>query len=44
MRITLLAVLCSFRQAETTDAVADRVALVHRINARAERRKRLLAA
>ncbi|MFJ3250848.1 DUF4158 domain-containing protein [Streptomyces sp. NPDC086782] len=39
VRITLLAALCSSRQAEITDAlVALLVALVHKINARAERR------
>ncbi|MFI8186509.1 DUF4158 domain-containing protein [Actinacidiphila glaucinigra] len=39
VRITLLAVLCSSRQAEITDALVDLlVALVHKINARAERR------
>ncbi|MGW1758352.1 Tn3 family transposase [Streptomyces mirabilis] len=38
-RITLLAALCSSRQAEITDALVDLlVALVHKINARAERR------
>ncbi|MFJ2705430.1 Tn3 family transposase [Streptomyces sp. NPDC087428] len=39
VRITLLAALCSSRQAEITDALVDLlVALVHKINARAERR------
>ncbi|GGS36790.1 hypothetical protein Snoj_16620 [Streptomyces nojiriensis] len=39
VRITLLAALCSSRQAETTDALVELlVALVHKINARAERR------
>ncbi|MGW2634047.1 hypothetical protein ACWC2K_32675 [Streptomyces chattanoogensis] len=39
VRITLLAALCSSRQAEITDALVDLlVALVHTINARAERR------
>lgn len=39
VRITLLAALCSSRQAEITDALVDPlVALVHKINARAERR------
>ncbi|MET7931065.1 Tn3 family transposase [Streptomyces sp. NPDC005349] len=39
VRITLLAALCSSRQAEITDALADLlIALVHKINARAERR------
>lgn len=39
MRITLLAALCSSRQAEITDALVDPlVALVQKINARAERR------
>ncbi|MFF8730983.1 DUF4158 domain-containing protein [Streptomyces sp. NPDC015171] len=39
VRITLLATLCSSRQAEITDALVDLlVALVHKINARAERR------
>ncbi|MEO3843928.1 MULTISPECIES: hypothetical protein [unclassified Streptomyces] len=38
-RITLLAALCSSRQAEITDALVELlVALVHKINARAERR------
>lgn len=38
-RITLLATLCSSRQAEITDALVDLLAaLVHKINARAERR------
>ncbi|WP_435851446.1 hypothetical protein [Streptomyces mirabilis] len=39
VRITLLAALCSSRQAEITDALVELlVALVHKINARAERR------
>lgn len=39
VRATLLATLCSSRQAEITDALVDLlVALVHKINARAERR------
>ncbi|NVK79391.1 Tn3 family transposase [Streptomyces morookaense] len=39
IRITLLAALCSSRQAEITDALVDLlIALVHKINARAERR------
>ncbi|MFF8973639.1 DUF4158 domain-containing protein [Streptomyces sp. NPDC014995] len=39
VRITLLAALCSSRQAEITDALVELlVALVHQINARAERR------
>ncbi|MFJ4428864.1 hypothetical protein [Streptomyces bobili] len=39
VRITLLAALCWSRQAEITDALVDLlVALVHKINARAERR------
>ncbi|MEU5470524.1 hypothetical protein [Streptomyces lydicus] len=39
VRITLLAALCSSRQAEITDALVDLlVALVQKINARAERR------
>lgn len=39
VRITLLAALCTSRQAEITDALVDLlVALVHKINARAERR------
>ncbi|MFF9570430.1 Tn3 family transposase [Streptomyces sp. NPDC014685] len=39
VRITLLAALCSSRQAEITDALADLlIALVQKINARAERR------
>ncbi|MFE5560211.1 Tn3 family transposase [Streptomyces sp. NPDC056544] len=39
VRITLLAVLCSSRQSEITDALVELlVALVHKINARAERR------
>ncbi|MCM2416572.1 DUF4158 domain-containing protein [Streptomyces sp. RKAG293] len=39
VRITLLAALCFSRQAEITDALVDLlVALVHKINARAERR------
>ncbi|AQW48273.1 Tn3 family transposase [Streptomyces violaceusniger] len=39
VRITLLAALCSSRQAEITDALGDLlVALVQKINARAERR------
>ncbi|MER6432163.1 hypothetical protein ABT272_31260 [Streptomyces sp900105245] len=39
VRVTLLAVLCSSRPAEITDALVDLlVALVHKINARAERR------
>ncbi|MFE6159278.1 hypothetical protein ACFQ7F_10250 [Streptomyces sp. NPDC056486] len=39
VRTTLLAALCSSRQAEITDALVDLlVALVHKINARAERR------
>ncbi|MFD4237123.1 hypothetical protein [Streptomyces sp. NPDC058542] len=39
VRITLLAALCSSRQAEITDALVGLlVALVHKINARAERR------
>ncbi|MGW3661481.1 Tn3 family transposase, partial [Streptomyces sp. NPDC005151] len=39
VRITLVAALCSSRQAETTDALVELlVALVHKINARAERR------
>ena len=39
VRITLLAVLCACRQAEITDALVDLlIALVHKINARAERR------
>ncbi|MBU3867149.1 hypothetical protein KN815_24750 [Streptomyces sp. 4503] len=39
VRITLLATLCSSRQAEITDALADLlIALVQKINARAERR------
>ncbi|MFI1422070.1 Tn3 family transposase [Streptomyces sp. NPDC020731] len=38
-RITLLSALCSSRQAEITDALVELlVALVHKINARAERR------
>ncbi|WP_209441543.1 DUF4158 domain-containing protein [Streptomyces erythrochromogenes] len=38
-RITLLAALCSSRQVEITDALVELlVALVHKINARAERR------
>ncbi|MFI9569462.1 hypothetical protein [Streptomyces rishiriensis] len=46
VRITLLAALCWSRQAEITDALVELlVALVHKINARAERRveKRLTA-
>ncbi|GCB52012.1 Tn3 family transposase [Streptomyces sp. NL15-2K] len=39
VRITLLAALCSSRQAEITDALGDLlIALVQKINARAERR------
>ncbi|WP_406440273.1 DUF4158 domain-containing protein [Streptomyces sp. NBC_01613] len=39
VRVTLLAALCSSRQAEITDALVDLlIALVHKINARAERR------
>jgi hypothetical protein len=39
VRITLLAALCSSRQAEITDALVDLlIALVHKINARAEPR------
>ncbi|MFI0770838.1 Tn3 family transposase [Streptomyces sp. NPDC021218] len=39
VRITLLAVLCSSRQTEITDALGDLlIALVQKINARAERR------
>ncbi|WP_326594250.1 Tn3 family transposase [Streptomyces sp. NBC_01294] len=39
VRITLLAALCSSRQAEITDALVELlIALVHKINARAERR------
>ncbi|MFE1327044.1 Tn3 family transposase [Streptomyces sp. NPDC058735] len=39
VRITLLAALCTSRQAEITDALVELlVALVHKINARAERR------
>ncbi|MFG2826814.1 Tn3 family transposase [Streptomyces sp. NPDC048434] len=39
VRITLLAALCSSRQAEITDALVDLlIALVHKINTRAERR------
>ncbi|MFF3208694.1 hypothetical protein [Streptomyces sp. NPDC002962] len=39
VRFTLLAALCSSRQAEITDALVELVvALVHKINARAERR------
>ncbi|WP_189152315.1 hypothetical protein [Streptomyces lacrimifluminis] len=39
VRITLLAALCWSRQAEITDALVELlVALVHKINARAERR------
>ncbi|WP_240809513.1 hypothetical protein [Microbispora catharanthi] len=39
VRVTLLAALCASRQAEITDALVDLlVALVHKINARAERR------
>ncbi|MFE7245344.1 Tn3 family transposase [Streptomyces sp. NPDC057580] len=38
-RITLLATLCSSRQAEITDSLVELlIALVHKINARAERR------
>ncbi|WP_405866071.1 DUF4158 domain-containing protein [Streptomyces sp. NBC_00005] len=39
VRVTLLAALCSSRQAEITEALVDLlIALVHKINARAERR------
>jgi hypothetical protein len=39
VRVTLLAALCASRQAEITDALVELlVALVHKINARAERR------
>ncbi|MGW9212363.1 Tn3 family transposase [Embleya sp. NPDC055664] len=39
VRVTLLAALCWSRQAEITDALAELlVALVHKVNARAERR------
>ncbi|WP_307711260.1 DUF4158 domain-containing protein [Streptomyces sp. V4I23] len=39
VRITLLAALCSSREAEITDALVELlIALVHKINARAERR------